>query len=102
MARTSTDDVTGDRTNEIKPNCRSSGNDGAGGVDDSGAVSAIRAEAVLRQARTMRLPTLQAGGSYKYISDIPRLEVPPPPVPGFQFPEIQAGANNQYDLYTIS
>ena len=58
-----------------------------------------RAEAALRQARTMRLPTLQAGGSYKYISEVPRLEVPPPPVPGFQFPEIQAGANNQYDLY---
>ncbi len=57
-----------------------------------------RAVAIAKQAQTLRWPTLQAGGSYKYISDIPSLEFPPT-VPGFQFPRIEAGAHNQYDVF---
>ncbi len=55
------------------------------------------ASATLNQARTNLWPTIQVGGSYQYISDIPRLSFALP-LPGVQFPEIEAGAHNQFDF----
>ncbi len=57
-----------------------------------------KARALYHQVQTNRLPTLQAGGSYRYISDIPQLELPIP-IPGVTLPQIEAGAHNQYDLF---
>ncbi len=56
------------------------------------------ATAALNEARTRLWPTIQIGGSYQYLSDVPRLSLDTP-LPGVQFPEIEAGAHHQYDLH---
>ena len=48
--------------------------------------------------KSQLLPTLTASGSYKYVSELARLQLPFP-VPGVK--EIEAGVRNQYDLSLV-